>query len=923
MKAKRPNTDQEVEFVAYANGKPCTEYVLPFDKSTADLDTLTCFISVNAGDQLTIVGSFSGSILKGTFDLLADGSFAAQKRIEAVKDDENNNMVKYHGKRSLKLEKVLNVSTEPGRTTTLPSDPVSEGNLHVKTIEHQHGAGRAILESRVGSLTVVCSLAQTDEDTHTHSYNTCTFGSLAQRVSELARKDGSGIPPEYELEFKTTNDAVSKSRANKHKQHFRESRSGSRPWATFVFHYRSKTAIDEADCELLHKKSAELKPADTEVFVKGSTESAKKRKSVKSRPEHDETNSVMSGEHSAFMTPPPPFRNGMKSFAAPSEPTVAPTTDQPWESNETAEPRTPARTSSNPLFLTLPPLSKKEKKPDGGVGTGSAADPPLFERMSTAQEAAPSTTSPKPLSFASFNREARTKEEADERSREQSLDRLYLMTDEEIAQTTAAAEAFLSSTSRAQAESDDAQGALPSLNRFCVDSETEAIDVASAAATERVKREQTPLRSVRTGNDEQSFHQRTVQQQPSNTAAGLVDNPNIAARESFRQQSPAYPGVEKVKSAMTSPLLTSHSHSPERSPARSTRSSQAASATGCLLTPSDIAEFIPPGGIKLKDLEFQFTEEDLPNTLQAKQHFVQLVRAVAHNIKDLYLLKASSQVTKAHLDDSSHQSQQKSRTQFDVNQASFHEVKESTPEPDDNLRAQEDVDENAAAPKEVYPLNHKATSEPLQPSQVSGSLPQQTLGQQRPHSDPQTSVKLTIEKIPASSQRTPISQATSSPTYNPQSLPSKSPATAAADTISPRPRPGLTPELPDRLTGGLKRSASIMTASRESTPSSKKPKFDELSTRKLALQKSLSEKKAKKVEARRAFEELQKHREQEEQRRIEAEEREIAMLERMAADEEEEYTELMEATEAEEAAIAETKMARERAEEAVRLSEGL
>ncbi|KAI7267008.1 hypothetical protein KC345_g8040 [Hortaea werneckii] len=923
MKAKRPNTDQEVEFVAYANGKPCTEYVLPFDKSTADLDTLTCFIPVNAGDQLTIVGSFSGSILKGTFDLLADGSFVAQKRLEAVKDDENNNMVKYHGKRSLKLEKVLNVSTEPGRTTTLPSDPVSEGNLHVKTIERQHGAGRAILESRVGSLTVVCSLAQNDEDIYTHSYNSCTCGSLAQRVSESVRKDGSGIPPEFELEFKTTDGAVSKSRANKHKQHYRAPRCGIRPWATFVFHYRGKTAIDEADCELLHRKGAELEPADAESFVKGSTESAKKSKPVKSKPEYDEKISVMDGGHSAFMTPPPPDQKGMKSFAAPSEPTVAPTTDQPWESNEVAEPRTPASTSSNPLFLTPPPLSKKKKKPDGGVGIGSAADPPLFERIFTAQEAAPSTTPPKPLSFASFNREAEMKEEADERSSEQSFGPPYIMADEEIAQTTAAAEAFLSSTLRAQAEPVDAQGALPPLEGSCIDSETEAIDVASAAATEHVKREQTPPRSVRTGNDEQSFHRRTAQQRPSNTAAELVDSSNIAARGSFRQQSPAYPGVEKAKNATASPLLTSHSHSPERSPAHSTRSSQGTTATGCLLAPSDIAEFIPPEGIKLKDLEDHFTEEDLPNTLQAKRHFFQLVRGVAHNVKDLYFLKASSQVTKTHLDDASQQSQQKSRSQFDINQSSFHEVKASTLEPDDNRRAQEDVNEKGLVPKEVNLFNHKAFSEPLQPSKVPGNLPQQTLVQQRPHSDPQTSVKLTIEKRPASSQRTLISQATSSPTYNPQSLPSNSPDTAAADPISPHLRPELTPELPDQLTGGLKRTASTMTASRESTPSSKKPKLDELSARKLALQKSLSEKKAKKAEARRAFEELQRQREQEEQRRIEAEEREIAMLERMAADEEEEYTELVEATEAEEAAIAEAKMARERAEEAVRLSEGL
>ncbi|KAI7240172.1 hypothetical protein KC330_g1427 [Hortaea werneckii] len=911
MKAKRPNTDQEVELVAYANGRPCTEYVLPFEKSNAELDTLTCFIPVSAGDQLTITGSFSGSVLKGTFDLLADGSFVIQKRVEPIKDDGGNNVVKYHGKRSLKFEKVLNVSTEPGRTTTLPSDSVSEGNLHVKTIERHHEAGRSVLESRVGSLTVVCSLAQDEEDTHTHSYNSCTCGSWAQRVSELVRKDGSGIPPEYELEFKATSDAVSKSRAKKHKQHYRESKCGSRPWATFVFHYRSKAAIDEADCELSPKTSAELEPADPESFVKGSTDSAKRRKPAKSASEHDETNPMMSGEHGALMTLPPP------------EPMLTPFSDQLWESNEFIEPRTPATTSSNPLFLTPPPLPKKKKKPEGGSGhTGNAASPPLFERKSMAQDAVPLETSPQPQSFSSFNRENEMKEEADGRPGEQSLNHPYIMTDEELAQAVAAAEAFLDPTSRAQDEAMEAQVLLPPFDQSYMNSETEAGNVASAAATKHVKTEQTPPRSVRTRNDDQSFHQGTGQQQPFNIKAKLVSTSGNAVGERSRPRSPSYPDLEKVKSAMTSPLLTSHSHSPERSPARSTRSSQGATATGCLLTASDIAEFIPPEGIKLKDLKTQFTEEDLPNTLQANGQFLQLVRGIANNIKDVYFLKPSRQVGKAHLDSPGQQSQQKSRSSFYVNQSSFQDEKVSTLEPDYNRRTQEPVDEKFLAPKKFDSFNHKAASEPLKTFLIPENLPQQTLHQQRAHSHSQTSVKPTIEGTPTAPQHTSISETASSPTNDPHSLPRNSPATAAADTISPYLRPGLTPELPHLLTGALKRSASTMTAPRESPPSSKKPKFDELATRKLALQKSLAEKKARKAEARRAFDELQKCREQEEQRWIEAEEREIAMLERMAADEEEEYTELVEATEAEEAAIAEAKLARERAEEAVRLSEG-
>ncbi|KAI7550866.1 hypothetical protein KC331_g2909 [Hortaea werneckii] len=896
MKARRPNTDQEVELVAYANGRPCTEYVLPFEKSNAEPDTLTCFIPVSAGDQLTITGSFSGSVLKGTFDLLADGAFVVQRRIEPMKYDGGNSVVKYHGKRSLKFEKVLNVSTEPGRTTTLPSDSVLEGNLHVKTIERHHEAGRSVLESRVGSLTVVCSLAQNEEDTHTHSYNSCTCGSWAQRVSELVRKDGSGIPPEYELEFKTTSDAVSKSRA--------KSTNSITENPDVVGNLGLRSSFTTA--------SAELEPADAESFVKGSTDSAKRRKPAKTASEHDETNPMMSGEHGALMTPPPP------------EPMLTPFSYQLWESNDLIEPQTPATTSSNPLFLTPPPLPKKrKKKPEGGSGhTGNAASPPLLERTSMAQDAVPFKTSPQPQSFSSFNREAEMKEEADGHPGEQSFDQLYIMTDEELGQAVAAAEAFLDPSSRARVEATEAQVLLPPLDQSYMNSETEAVDVPSAAATKRVKTEQTPPRSVRTGNDDQSFHQGTGQQQPFNIKAKLVSTSDNAVGEDFRPRSPSDPDLEKAKRAMTSPLLTSsHSHSPESSPARSKWSSQGATATGCLLTASDIAEFIPPEGIKLKGLETQFTEEDLPNTLQAKGQFLQLVRGIANNIKDVYFLKPSSQVSKAHFDSPSQQSQQKSRSSFDVNQSSFQEVKGSSLEPNYIRRAQEVVDEKVIAPEEVDCFNNKATSELMQPSKAPEKLSQQTLHQQAPLSHSRTSVKPTIEGTTAASERTPISRATPSPTNNPQSLPRKSPATVAADTILHNLRPELTPELPGHLTGGLKRTASIMTASRESPPSSKKPKFEELSTRKLALQKSLAEKKARKAEARRAFEELQKHREQEEQRRIEAEEREIAMLERMAADEEEEYTELVEATEAEEAAIAEAKLARERAEEAVRLSE--
>ena len=81
MKAHKPNTDQECNFTVSVNGSACHEYVLP-KRDLADPNTLECFIPTWPGDRLTVNGHFNGTALHGAIDLLADGSFLADKRIE-------------------------------------------------------------------------------------------------------------------------------------------------------------------------------------------------------------------------------------------------------------------------------------------------------------------------------------------------------------------------------------------------------------------------------------------------------------------------------------------------------------------------------------------------------------------------------------------------------------------------------------------------------------------------------------------------------------------------------------------------------------------------------------------------------------------------------------------------------------------------
>lgn len=114
----------------------------------------------------------------------------------------------------------------------------------------------------------------------------------------------------------------------------------------------------------------------------------------------------------------------------------------------------------------------------------------------------------------------------------------------------------------------------------------------------------------------------------------------------------------------------------------------------------------------------------------------------------------------------------------------------------------------------------------------------------------------------------------------------------------------------------LKRTASV-----DSLSSSKRARFDDLANRKAELRKVLQDKKRRNEAAEADLKLKQVQREEEEQRRVDAEMAQIADLERMIAEEDEEFNEFEAATKIEEAEIEEAIRGREAAEMALRESE--
>nr|POE48432.1 hypothetical protein CFP56_71062 [Quercus suber] len=254
MKCYKPGTDQEIELFCYANGVRLAEYEVP-QHSLIDQDTIECVVAVSTGDRITIAGSFSGSVLHACFDVLADGNYVGDRRLEGSKTDE----VKYIKSRKIEVKTVLDNPEEPGRTSILAFEKMVEGELHVKEMTSSdtetHGRGAKL---GVGSLSVVASLSQWSEDKYNTFYPSMCLGSWQQRSQEGI--NNAGISPTHELELQNTKGEVSTRRATTHRRRFQQTRYGTEAWARVIFHYRSAAAIHKAGLPAVTHLSHALNP---------------------------------------------------------------------------------------------------------------------------------------------------------------------------------------------------------------------------------------------------------------------------------------------------------------------------------------------------------------------------------------------------------------------------------------------------------------------------------------------------------------------------------------------------------------------------------------------------------------------------------------------------------------------------------------
>ncbi|KAK0929583.1 hypothetical protein LTR29_017041 [Friedmanniomyces endolithicus] len=294
MKCHKPGTDQSLELVVFANGRPCEEYELPA-ATESDPSVVRSFVPVEDGQELTVRGTFTGSCLYGSFDLVADGSFLADKRIEAPKDGK----IRHYTDRRLDFRSVFDAPKMKGHTSVFPPNRVVEGNLHVKKLGERSKTAAAFPspnEFGIGSLVILVSLNQRTDDNHTSKYKSLTCGD-----PDIGRKDddNGGIPPSYELMVRVLEGEVSKARQAKHKRHSEQTRFGPKPWVKLIFYYRSKASLQQFGCVERNGTSQGLEPSNPATFVRSSIEGAR----PKTRNESPETASV---EHNRIFNTPPP-----------------------------------------------------------------------------------------------------------------------------------------------------------------------------------------------------------------------------------------------------------------------------------------------------------------------------------------------------------------------------------------------------------------------------------------------------------------------------------------------------------------------------------------------------------------------------------------------------------------------------------------
>jgi hypothetical protein len=278
MKVHKPGTDCEVEFTILANGKKCPEFIKPED-GDEEFIAKVCFIPVADGATITIQGSFTGSALVGRVDVLADGSFVANRIIEdnSIKEP----IVKCWNKRKVEFKTFLHVPDLNDKKNHLVRPKVVEGNLVATRLSPKEAmmplyGGDEARSLGAGSIALVVSLAQSSEDMHGEEkerpyYPHVTLGSWRERTDEVT---DSGIRPEHELTMEVfpESNPVKDKKATIFWRDQKAQRCGSSAWAYLVFYYRSQDAIDEAGAQPLTESKA--LPPDCGTFIRASEQPA-------------------------------------------------------------------------------------------------------------------------------------------------------------------------------------------------------------------------------------------------------------------------------------------------------------------------------------------------------------------------------------------------------------------------------------------------------------------------------------------------------------------------------------------------------------------------------------------------------------------------------------------------------------------------
>lgn len=269
MKVYKPGTDCEVELNIFANERSCQEYILPNHDS--EPNATVCFIPVDDDARITVQGTFSGSVLHGQMDVLADGTFVASRSIEDLCSKEG--ILKCWEKRRVDVKTFLHVPDPHDHKPRL-RPKVAEGNLVAKRLPRKelsgilHGGDEAT-GIGVGSITLAVSLNQDVFDTRGGEgephYPSVTLGTWRDRVADVA---DSSIEPELEMKMEVFPDSnpVKDKRANLFWRDLRAARPGTEPWAYFIFYYRSQAAIDAAGGVPLSEPKA--LPADGGMFIR-------------------------------------------------------------------------------------------------------------------------------------------------------------------------------------------------------------------------------------------------------------------------------------------------------------------------------------------------------------------------------------------------------------------------------------------------------------------------------------------------------------------------------------------------------------------------------------------------------------------------------------------------------------------------------